>query len=692
MKEPEPQRCTIETAPRLIEAVITLEDQTGKVSRTDSLLLPEQFRNCPIANALIADLINAENAQRKSNEKYTRLLRHRRLLEFCEHKYKSESSIPLAVFVDYSVFLRGQGLVESSACGYMSCYRTALNSRIAALQENAGDSETLNFLSRVVSTIPSFSNHPGRPKPSLSEICKTEHTDELENVRSTIHFCCTLLKLINEQRQSLLSIPAVTNCLNAMIDDSNGDFNQLRFGSHITKRSTLYSPLALAILESDDLSLKERLLLNRQSWAAESTRQESTIDLRSLNEQIEKGLYKTGSLNISTENRDNILNFAGIDYLSLVKPTQAEIICFSWLLATDRVQHTGVMKMNIDDLHISPNKASATYIKNRSPIRDREVPMHSSGSLQYTAYKEFKSLAERFAQLYPSESRRLLDMPSNANLQHLLCLPYRPIIFAAHRHTYLHKKMLLRDKNISTFAEIIKTVSDNNELFYKNKSSKEHNRQTISISAIAQSRAILDEDQPAPQNEAYEKYSASIVGADATAHSPCIKEVKYKHASLTKYRLDKRASFSQSVGRLMVEDARKVQKAIQDVKFLSLKELKKLLGWAKPSEDESIFQEFDSLLHQANEAGYSITPLGEFSLQGDTFIITTPISAALLLDYKRECENLLQENLNMTKDRAIAILMKAAYVDGVLNNFDTRTVSDGLKILTNNPFPKPMVF
>lgn len=130
------------------------------------------------------------------------------------------------------------------------------------------------------------------------------------------------------------------------------------------------------------------------------------------------------------------------------------------------------------------------------------------------------------------------------------------------------------------------------------------------MTAVAQSRAILDTDGSDPANEAFEKYSQDVVGANATAHSPGVKQVVYINASETKYRLDKRASFASSVGHLMVEDARKVQAAVRQEHFISVAKLKIMLGWDEENRDTGELEEFDELLISAQNLAFPYRHLG----------------------------------------------------------------------------------
>ena len=299
----------------------------------------------------------------------------------------------------------------------------------------------------------------------------------------------------------------------------------------------------------------------------------------------------------------------------------------------------------------------------------------------------------------------MFDLPVTGNLQCVDSVVYKPLVMAAFKQTFQYQCLYEEDSEIEIFADIVRRVAINNRPIWQNKKRRQENaalgitgkdpslikRQTISITAIAQSRAILDTDGGNPNNESFEKYSQEIVGADATAHSPSVKQVVYLHASETKYRLNKRALFASNVGQLMVEDARKVQAAIRDDALISVMDLKVMLGWAQEKNDSGEIEEFDALLLSAQRAGYMISPFGQLEKDSKVFIITNAITAALLMSYRDECINQLK-NLSIEDElKAFSIAMQVAYIEDVLEKFDLKTIAEGTKILKKHTFPTPVI-
>ena len=587
----------------------------------------------------------------------------------------------------------------------MSTYRTAFDNFLDKANGNPALADAAAAVREALVYIPSVSNRAGQATPSLGQITNQPEKDELKIVRSSIHFCCRFLNEMNEQRLELLDNKYVMYQLAVMLKNCNGDYEKLRYSTSQTDRSTVYKAIAGAILESNNLRLKERLLHNRTGFGYTQIESNSTLTIDEANRLIKLGLRDTGALNIYPDNKDHKLYFHNIDYLFLIKHTPSEEVAFAWLLATDRVQLSGITDMRQGDLRITPSVASPIYIKNRSEQPIRDVPMHYSKSMQYYAYAIFDDLKASFYARFPEAGSLMFDLPVTGNLQCVDSVVYKPLVMAAFKQTFQYQCLYEGDSEIEIFADIVRRVAINNRPIWQNKKRRQENaalgitgkdpslikRQTISITAIAQSRAILDTDGGNPNNESFEKYSQEIVGADATAHSPSVKQVVYLHASETKYRLNKRALFASNVGQLMVEDARKVQAAIRDDALISVMDLKVMLGWAQEKNDSGEIEEFDALLLSAQRAGYMISPFGQLEKDSKVFIITNAITAALLMSYRDECINQLK-NLSIEDElKAFSIAMQVAYIEDVLEKFDLKTIAEGTKILKKHTFPTPVI-
>lgn len=693
-------------SPSDIFAIVAMQVAKGRKPEHRRVEIPEQFHACLIFRAQLQYFNSGECKNNSLTDAYHRILRFNRLAEWAVTEYPDAKALPAAVMQDFAHYLRTEKKSQlNTICIYMSTYRTAFDNFLDKAYGNPALADAAAAVREALVYIPSVSNRAGQTTPSLGQITNQPEKDELKIVRSSIHFCCHFLNEMNEQRLELLDNKNVMYQLATMLKNCNGDYEKLRYSTSQTDRSTVYKAIAGAILESNNLRLKERLLHNRTGFGYTQIESNSNLTLDEANRLIKLGLRDSGALKIYPDNTDHKLYFHNIDYLFLIKHTPSEEVAFAWLLATDRVQLSGITDMRQGDLRITPSVASPIYIKNRSEQPIRDVPMHYSKSMQYYAYAIFDDLKASFYARFPEAGSLMFDLPVTGNLQCVDSVVYKPLVMAAFKQTFQYQCLYEGDSEIEIFADIVRRVAINNRPIWQNKKRRQENaalgitgkdpslikRQTISITAIAQSRAILDTDGGNPNNESFEKYSQEIVGADATAHSPSVKQVVYLHASETKYRLNKRALFASNVGQLMVEDARKVQAAIRDDALISVMDLKVMLGWAQEKNDSGEIEEFDALLLSAQRAGYMISPFGQLEKDSKVFIITNAITAALLMSYRDECINQLK-NLSIEDElKAFSIAMQVAYIEDVLEKFDLKTIAEGTKILKKHTFPTPVI-
>lgn len=685
-------------------AIVALKSGMGRPMEHRRVEIPAQLQTCPIAQCFIKFFHSSKFKESSLHDAYAKTLKFNNLMAWSIAEYPNSSTLPPAFLQDYVRHLRvDKKLRHNSICGEMSFCRTTFEWYLEEYRGKTSQSEILTRIREAKAFIPSVSNRPGQATQSLGQITNQNIKDELKIVRSTIRFCCQFLKQMNDHRTELIKYPEIKHHLDKIIFECNGDVEKLRYSTKKSNRGGLYKPLAEAILKSESLQLKERLLHNQFDFRNSQFIDANPTTITDANRLIRAGLSESGFVDVTPGNTHKKLHFHNIDYLFLVKHTPSEEIAFAWLLATDRVQLTGIINMKHGDLRITPSSASPIFIKGRSKQPIREVPEHPSSSMQYRAYCEFDALKKNFLTLFPHSGIALFDAPVTSNIQCTESTAFRPLIMAACQQTSSYKSLLEADPEIELFADIARRVATNNRPIWNNKKIRRERvakggtsptpvkRQTITVTAVAQSRAILDTDGSDPANEAFEKYSQEVVGADATAHSPGVKQVVYINASETKYRLDKRASFASSVGHLMVEDARKVQAAVRQENFISVAELKIMLGWGEENRDTGEIEAFDELLISAQNSGFSISPFGQLEKNNQTFIITTPITAALLISYLDECISQLSILSTEDDSKALAIAMQAAHIENVLENFDKKTIIQARDILKKHHFPKPII-
>ena len=665
---------------------------------------PTRFVSSTFCIALLNYLVQTETDDLDRN--YTKFRMVSRVFVWISEKFAAAQELPKDIVEQYHGYFKQQDLVESSICQYIAQLRAAIDWALTKMYLEQKYEQRRNELQEIFSYIPSVPNNRVRPRLCLSEVTTGVVDDERVLVRSAMRFCCAFLQEMNKYRNELRNNPRVESKLQELLRSCGGDFTALKWtcsGGHY-KRD--YRDMAVAIMTSENCTLKELLLCNRLDFVQAQHDSGQELSSEIANGYIKAGLTEKGGLNFSTAAWPAPLNFENLDYLFLIKHLPAEEICFAWLLATDRIQQAGISNLKLSDVKFTPSSVSVEYIKNRSCQPLKESPNHPKGSLRYSVYDEYVSLRSKFLNRFPRLGQaKLFDVHEPGSLQVFESSFFRPLILASLPHTRLYCEMQKINKEIPPFAKILENVSRHNqELRTKRVATKkgeliscEKKRQSITVNVIAQSRAILDEDTFGYSNgavedistETFNRYSQDVVGAAATAHTSSVKERFYIHASTSKYRLEKRAAFASAVGELMVADALKINELCSKNSYLTVEQIKIFLGWQMEISSVNDIEEFDKILSELRNKGWSITPFGQLESDVSTIIIVNRVEAAMLLSYQDECQRQL-EALSINEElRASALIMQIAYAEAVLERFDRKTISEGRALV--GKFPAPII-
>lgn len=698
------------------------------------LAIPSKHKNAPLCCALINHLNQIQKNDLISNyEKYRSVAR---IFDWINETYTTEQELPSDIIEKYSNHLKMSGIKQASQCQYVARLRTGINWGMNNLYSAPEFRNEHSILSNIYSFIPSIPNNRENTRESLSEITNNTCRDELKLLRSTIRFCCHFLTLINKLRSELNENKEVRKQLKSMLAKNNNNVDKLKWANKGKDFKTPYKALARAVLNSDNLNLKEYLLSNRKNFQETLSLNQKPLTIEDANQYIRNGLTANENLNYASAEWPAPLLFNNIDFLFLIKPTQAEEICMSWLLGADRIQLSGVEKLKMTDVMVTPSAASIYYEKKRSNETSRETVHHGHRTLQYRAIADYTSLRQKFLDSHPQEEASFLEMPTCGSLQVIDSDVFRPLIVAALPNSRIHQSLKESHAEISPFAEILETISRNNAILQEksalstavrsNRYSGEATlnklretnqkiealnikRQSITINKIAQSRAILDNKKIQPhetppvndsalkssafsdEQNNYEKFSQEFVGASSTAHTPETKQSTYINRSNTDYRWEKRASFATAVGEMMEADARKISELRDSNRYISISELQIELGWKMDLNKKNDIEAFDALIEELQSRGWSVTPFGELEINGHHLIIVSPVEAALLLSYRKACEARLNELMEYEQPRASALLMQIAYIEAILEKFDQKTIFEGEEILNQNDIPSPVV-
>lgn len=684
-------------------------------------------------NHLVIALLNHLNQSQSDKFQQNYALYHvvSKFFTWISHTCETIVDLPYDIIQQYSNYLNGGRLQQASVCQYITKLRVAVSAGIDQLRGDNHGAEHFETLNRVLEFIPSIPNRRAGTRESISQITESPCSDELMLVRSVIRFCCAFLSKMDEFRKILISNSEVSQKLDALIALYNGDVKQLSWGKNGAAKKAYYKSILKAILDSGNSELKEFILFNKIDFYEAFTTSHQSFPADFAQTSLAGGMTPKGNLDYTQPQWPAPFLFSNVDFLFLIKPCAAEETCLAWLLATDRIQLSGMDALTLDDVHVTASTVSITFEKLRSGEKYHETCHHRRGSVKYETIARYVNLRESYLSKFESSKTSLMDLHSSGSLQVANSDVFRPLIVAANPHTSFYKSLRSQNPEIVHFARIIQGVAEHNKVLQmqaalssavrkggsaqdafalmeikKRISVEKIQRQSITINKIAQSRAILDDDiggseqisensgnnqLSASPDENYRRFSQSTVSAASNAHTEATKQEVYINRSGTEYRWEKRASFAAKVGQLMEADARKILELKIQNKFVTVNELKEELGWAGAVPTSGDVAEFDTLVESMQRQGWSITPFGQLELKGNRIIILSPVEVALLITYRQACEKSLESVTEWELLRGSALVMQIAYIEAVLERFDSKTLAAGQDILKRYVFPMPII-
>lgn len=699
------------------ETEITIDPSTnGEKKQSVNLKIPENLNDDVVCNAIFY-YVKYHLIKIIDQSVLTHIYLYIRFFLFVEKKFPLSNSLPNSIFQEYRHFLGNvQELNPSSIRQYMTSFRVALTCYLDSIGEEPSYSKRdKRHLISTIEKIPSIPITPGTPRKALSQIIDTIQYDDNTLLDSANRFCTCFLQIIQEHRMELLQSPKVCETLDLLISSEE---NLLSNTTWQRKYSDLqsYLPIFDAVYESDSITLKERLLCSDAVYRDVISRSSAPLHKRVLNKLLKLSCTQNEELRINKVKFQGdaqlLVTFEGLDYKSLLLPTPAEEICLGWLLAADRIQESGLHRMKVSELEVTMSHAVGHYKKLRSSKIYRDGTAHKKNTRQYKCYKNITGLRNnfntRFAslcddRLFTSNSRFECLLNHNSSVYRLICV-------AAFENTALQLEIIRKDPLAKAFLELLKAVNDQNNIYRLNRikyqdsiNHSENGRAgqeswaiymktpsaNIPVGAFSQSRAIIS-DESFDVDDPYDRFTKEYVDAENTGHTIRTKQETYKARSETTHRISKRVAFSKQVGDLMENDARKVISILSKTKFISYMDLKSELGWAPTFDSLSATEDFNDLIESAESNGFCCTPFGALEKNEQRYIIALPITVALMLSYREECDRVIPQV--DSDELALSLKIQSVYITELLKNFDSKTLLEGREIFSSSSFPSPSLY
>ncbi|MDL2184740.1 hypothetical protein P5706_11145 [Pseudomonas sp. ChxA] len=678
------------------------------------LRVPENLKRDPLCSVLI-NYTSAVIAKKINKTSIGFLYLFIRFFAYLEIKFSNCRTLPNSVLQEYKGYLVTEEKIGANSLRtYLSIFRTTLNWAVNHPEYfNKLSTKSRRHLISTVSKIPSIPQAPRKPRKGLSGIVESVQYDDHTLLDSSNRFCTIYLKIINEHRQELLEDPTVQEIVSAVLETR--DLQRCTW-----KRTALdhdyYLPLFNSILDSTSLTLKERLLSSDKIYRLLSESLKRPLGIYEMNELLKTSMTNDGRLkrNKPKFNGEAQLHvtFESLDYRFLLEPGISEEVCIGWLLAADRVQESGLMKMLLPDILITRSHAAANFLKNRSAKKHRQTTAHKENTRQYKCLKNFHKLRTIFNKNFPNEaSFNVFSSESTFEcLININSLPYRLICLAGMANSALNSELLKRDPKIRPFLELVQEVNRLNlihrmdGLEYQRQINVSENKKTtdgawediinsprfnIPLGAFSQSRAIISSEKFDPTSS-YDRYSLTVVDADNTAHTPRVKMESYTSKSETPHRAGKRTAFAKEVGSLMEQDARKVALFMSRTETLSYQEIKHHLGWAADIGSQEDIEAFNTIVSLAETNGYNFTPFGSLNHNEKRYFIDSPITVALMLSYKEECERVVAETTNY--ELSLSLSIQGSYISEAMKKISASSQILGKELYEGTTFPRPILY
>ncbi|WP_413284043.1 hypothetical protein [Vibrio sp. MA40-2] len=489
----------------------------------------------------------------------------------------------------------------------------------------------------------------------------------------------------------------------------------------------LLEELANEVKEVEDIYVKESFFRSISSLQQKTLSKQQIIDFsqrshfhsKSYDQQfLDKKLGQVAGNRIS-------LQFKRFTPFDLLYPTTTSIIAMCNLLASEKIQHSGIETLTLDDCVVSTNpvsqitKFSLDYAKKRGQRRFSTIEYASNDTnpLIYKAYMAyFTSVRESQARLPSSYLRGRAGSNSKPiDVRNKFCPTFRSNIlggalYSGNEQTLFRliadKDSLLRhkiDDDLQESAEeyVLPFAWAINEILLSRDSKRKSldNREALrpiylNTEAIGNTRIVAERKRPIEETiinddasidaSGYTLNSSLIDIARLTSHSAKTKQEVYLDRLPDKEKLDFIDSAPVRVAELMEIDAQKLIKMKETSKVFKVEEVKEVLG----------------LL--SNEEIYSYVPEEDIGLDGeikhgkDIIYIATEENAALILRhieyYKSEIPNLLK-NQPEARSRIMDALLESYRLHLVIRKFPKNVVEAAKKIaskLSNELYP-PLV-
>ena len=386
----------------------------------------------------------------------------------------------------------------------------------------------------------------------------------------------------------------------------------------------------------------------------------------------------------------------------LVYPSIDESLAMEWLLASERIQLTGIENLNI--------RRNVLWDKEKGTLQFKNVVKHRRKGEQHSAIYQNDAMYRVY-----SDWIQLLETAESYidNLDGSIIPPFIDTVRMTRGKRPFHRyrvgfwlmalegthtqNALLSDlqgsKNFPHVKSFLKLLhahlsqtrmnccedhlnrknrnDSSNSTKDKPKANASKRSLGIGVKVIAQTRAVLE----------HKIETGRLVGHNEKTH-----EEIYINRTRSRHINAQSASFAADVGNVMFAEA---QKLADKAELVSVSQIQDILDMESISPSTSEYTSMQGIVEEAEKKGFLASITTVLSKNDQTYVVISPWSAALIQGYVDHIENQKQRLEYCHTQKRNDLLLKKAYLSLLLERFPHKVRNEGKTILDSWDIPYP---
>lgn len=689
------------------------------------LNIPVGYEHLHIMRNVILYLQSNDFLKKRPLTKYNEITRQTNFFTFItKHTQYLNDGVPLNVYEEYLRYRTKQSKISfyNEMLSIVEPTKWLLRQKNYALLPVF----TTDFISYLAFApdIPS-NRYNSTPEPSLVDLfgaqnCPYNDTDMIKALRLA---CCFFNEKLGTMRSDLLQDKVLQQWIAKL--KKNNLINPLFsacFQPHLSIKCKMiysqtspdkyqiiksaYNHLYKVILEQKNPLTIEWLCQHELPEASKLDRKTTKLAWAKRFFNRKKGKFATYSTMKITY---KIQSLSSLTFRFLSIPSDIEMFSIQCLLATESIQRQGLSLHTLSDFSITDKSLQLGYGKGRRSANSA-TPIYSRKNIIHDTLKNYHDLM--------SEAQTTLPKSEQGKT-----FPYKSKIISSGAISSSSNELdsfisLLLDRNSlmhAIFSEetgdegtpflwlLERLVKHNNkhrleriEYSRKNRVRKKlgldaiklnskHSVISLSPTAISMSRKRMDDSTNVYQKGSkptsdIDSNGSAEVQAELTAHSVAMKANIYNDRSNSPQKIESHRRFGAQIGELYEKEALKISEYIKNTKVLDMQQVRKILGISN-SKDE-----FEEMLESID---LDTEIWGGINYQGQTLIVTTEITAALITGYIAHIKKELPSVRLDSEQKASMLRINLAYLSEMLEQFPSNLQQAGKDMLAEFDIPYP---